>query len=433
MGLIARALNVAPVKSAERILVQPWAEGRAALPNLNYDTLAREGYGKNELVFACVEELSTSAAEPRMMLRKSAEGEWLHDGHRLLDLLERPNPFMDRFEFFATVIMHRSIAGNAYALIIRSASGRPVELWLMRPDRVRIVPDRETFIRRYEYNVGGGEVVEIPTEDVIHFRTRNPLDDFYGMPPLAPASGRVDIDNYMKDFVKTFFERAGVPAAVLSTKGEMDPALKKEIKERFGRDYGGRPGWHGLLVLDNAEASFTPMTQSLGPSGLMVPQLDEINESRIGMCFQVPLSLVGARLGMSSSSYANRKSDRESFWDETLAPMYKSLAGQVNLRLTPNFPDVKEVAFDLADVRALQEDIDKVHARNRADMQAGGISIEEFRAATGRSKELGDGTFLIPTNLEAVPAEDVGEQIGVPEPERVPAGLPDEDLEGGER
>jgi phage portal protein BeeE len=141
-----------------------------------------------------------------------------------------------------------------------------------------------------------------------------------------------------------------------------------------------------------------------------------VSEARIAMVFGVPLTIIGARLGVSSSSYANKRSDRESFWDEHLAPLYKEMSGPLNSRpkdvrrvgLTADFPGVQEVAFDLSDVRALQEDQDKIHARYRANLQAGGMTMEEFREKTGLAAEVPSaGTFLIPSNMVAVPAADV--------------------------
>ncbi len=413
MGALARALRGATNAAAAPLLVSRWQSGKAELPSNSFEVYAREGYSKNELVYACIEELATSAAEPRMHAKVG--GQWTTE-HPVVELLNRPNPFMDGFEFWATVIMHRSLAGNAFALKVRSASQRVVELWLLRPDRVRVVPDRGRFIARYEYDAGDGDLYQLPVEDVIHWKTRNPLSEFYGMPPLMAAAGRVDLDNYMKDFVKSYFTNAGVPAGMLTTKTALTPAQKEAIRQRFSGDFGGAKGWHGLMILEGAEASFTALTAELGPSGLVVPNLDEISEARIAMVFGVPLTIIGARLGVSSSSYANKRSDRESFWDEHLAPLYKEMSGPLNSRpkdvrrvgLTADFPGVQEVAFDLSDVRALQEDQDKIHARYRANLQAGGMTMEEFREKTGLAAEVPSaGTFLIPSNMVAVPAADV--------------------------
>lgn len=415
MGLLAqtaRAVRGATVGLGgyAPLAVSPWQHGRAELPDAKFETYAREGYSTNEIVFSCIEALATSAAEPRMRFRQAKA--WYYEG-RILDLMRNPNPFMDGFEFWATVILYRALAGNAYGLKVRSASGKVVELWLMRPDRVRIVPDSQEFIRHFEYDTGVGEPVKIPVADVIHWKTRNPVSDFYGMPPLMAAAPRVDIDNYMKDFVKSYFTNAGVPAGLLSLKGPLNEDGKKEIKRRFRNDYGGARGWHELLIIDNTEATFTPMTQNLGPSGLIVPELNKLSATRICAVFGVPPALLG--LDDAPTSYAAMEMVQRFFWDNTLAPLYKDLAGPMNSRpgdtrrmgLTVDFGGVDEIGFDLTDVRALREDVDKVQARERANLMACGMTVEEFREASGRPGPIPDGTFLVPANMMAVSGADL--------------------------
>lgn len=431
---------VADVRKVFEKNVESWAgisqyiEGRAALKDGTYQTYAREGYETNALVFACIEELGSSASEPTMQAKQA--GQWRHadDGgqtsaHRLLDLFYGAkrfngrtyygvNPFMDVYEFWKTVILHRSIAGNAYALKVRSQSGRVVELWLLRPDRVSIVPDKERFIRRYEYTADGIETVQLPVEDVIHWKTPNPRDDFYGMPPLRAIAANVDLDNYSRDFVKKYFEKAGVPSGILTTKQKMSQELKDDLKERFGANLGGG-NWHGLLVLEQSEATYTQLTQSLGAQGLVLPELNQISEARICGVFGVPVELVGTVLAVDGSGYAQKRSAREGFWNETLKPLYRELAGPLNRALAPEFPGVQEVAFDLSTVGALQPDQDTLHARVRADVVAGLISVEEGRKEIGREMEIPTGhTFYVPTSITATPSDNIGD-----EPE--PAPLPD--------
>lgn len=428
MGLISRTLNaIVPAVTSMPFSIPTYQADRPLLNDAKYLTYAKEGYQKNELVFACIEELSTSAAEPKWMAKVGAE--WVHEG-LAVDILNRPNPFMDGYEFLATIIMHRALAGNAYALVVRSRSGKPVELWLLRPDRVSVVPHRQRFVSHYEYDTGDGDFVELPVEDVIHWKTRNPVNDFYGQPALMAIAGRVDIDNYMRDFVRTYFTNAGVPSGLLNVKGKLGEAARAELRNRHRQNYGGPSGWHELMIIDQSEASFTAMTANLGPQGLVIPELDEISEARICMAFGVPPELMGARVGMQNSSYAQKRSARESFWDETLSPLYREIAGPVNLRFGPNYPRISEIALDLSKVRALQEDVDKVHARLRADLTSGGITIEEFRLATGR-KEAAEGTYLVPSNLVPVLAGRVrdgslGEEPAA-EPLMLPAGEPNDD------
>lgn len=419
MGLVARALRVPTIKASTQQW-QPapnWQINRAQLPDARYQTYALEGYSANELVFACIEELSTSAAEPSMHARVGQA--WVTT-HPILDLLNRPNPFMDRFEFWATVIMHLSIAGNAYALKIRSGSMKVVQLWLIRPDRVRIVPINGGWDRRYDIDIGGGEFVPISSKDIIQFKRRNPLNDLYGMPPLMPISGRVDIDNYTRDFVKTFFLNAGVPGGVLTIKGSVDDEEKEMIRNRFRNTVGGPSHWHDLLILDNAESTFTPMTAQLGARGLVIPDLDEISEARIPMVFGVPQSLIGTRTSYANGGYANKRAEKTEFWDNTLSPMYQEMVGPLNMNLVPDFTRVDEIAFDLSQVRALQEDIDKVHARIRADYESGLMPLETAQNRIGLANNERKGMYLVPMTVVPTPSKVLddalasGEQVPPP-------------------
>lgn len=401
MGIITRTFeSVRNVTSFAPITIPSWQTGQSQITDGKYRSYADEGYQKNEIVFACIDQLARSASDPRLIAKVG--GVW-RDSHPILDLMQVVGSDIPRTLFWKTVILHLSLAGNAYGLIVRSRSGRPLDIWLMRPDYITVIPST-TGIAAYRYDIGDGKPVDIPKMDVIHFRTANPLNEFYGQSPLMAAAGRVDIDNFMRDFVKTYFNKAGVPGGLLSLKGKISPDVRTEIKERFKDDYGGPSGWHKLLVIDQ-DASFTPMTSNLGASGLVIPELDKVSTRRICTVFGVPPSLVG--LDDSNTSYASLEMIQRFFWDNTLAPLYKDLAATLNLRLTPNFPGVSEVKFDLADVAALQEDVDEVHARERADMIAGGITVEEFRLKTGRGPLPKDGTLLIPASNTPVPVADV--------------------------
>lgn len=403
---VSRFLKATAVRNQGlSVTVPTWQNGVAQFPNQRYDTYARDGYMRNEVVFACIDELATSAAEPKLMARTGSR--WRHDG-QILEFLNNPNPFMDHFTLWATVIMHRSLAGNAYGLIVRSASGKPAQLWLLRPDRVRVVPSRENYISHYTYDIGGGEVIPLPPEDVIHWKNRHPLDDWYGMPPLMAVSGRTDIDNFMKDFVKSAFQNGGMPGAVLTVKQKVPPEDKEQIRNRFRNTFGGPSGWHELLILDNAEASYTPMTMGLGSRGLVVPELDEISIQRICSAFHVFPPLIGYM--KDSGGYNSLFALERHWWTSTLIPLYKELAGPLNLRLVPNFPRVAEVQFDMTDVWALRDDVDKVALRWSNLAQRGIATVQEAREAVGLPRDWNDDdVFLVPSASVGVLGDDLAQ------------------------
>lgn len=379
----------------------------------SYYRYAREGYAFNEVVYACIEELATSAAEPRIAAyKKTSSGLEKLDSHMCIDLLEKPNPFMDGYELISTVMMHLSVAGNAYVGVERSAAGKIVELWPMRPDRMRVIPDKNDFIRGWQYIVGG-ETNEVPARDVIHIKYRNPLDDYYGMPPLAAAVPRIDTDNFMRAFTGAFFRNAGVPAGILKISKKATTAERELIQNRFRNETAGPGAWHNMLVLENMEVEYQALGMPLGERGLVLPSLDEIDESRIAMVFGVPLILIGSRLGMQRSTYANYTEARRSFWDETLRPIYRMISAKLTAHLVPEFKNIEafdEIQFDLSTVGALQEDQDAKHTRVREDMKVGLLSLQEARKEIGRDPDYETGDIVVMvTNVEAMPADQLGE------------------------
>ncbi len=403
MGLITKtARTLLPaLKESASVMIPTWQSQTPQSPGFNYETLAKDGYSKNDLVFACVEEIATSAAEPRLVgvVRDGEEEEIVRD-HDLVRLLDRPNPWLSQFDFWATIQMHLCLAGNAFIVKERSAAGKVVELWPLRPDWVKVVPDRKTFISHYEFRPAGGAPQIIEPQDMIHVKNRHPLDQFYGMPPLLPVAGWVDIDSWMRNFVKSFFQNAGVPSGIITTSRNLSQEEKGLLRQQWRSEFSGPGGWNKVAVFDGAKdtATFTPMGLPLGGRGLVVPQLEDIAASRIALAFRVPAAILGIRLAMEHRGLTKGAVQDElyMFWVQTLIPIYKRLSDAMTMWLLPDFKGLDALTFDYSKVKALQEDTDAINARWRANMTAAGCSVQEFRRGVCMKEEIDPSdTFLL--------------------------------------
>jgi HK97 family phage portal protein len=394
-----------------------WAGGvGATLPDIDPVRVAREGYARNEIVYAAVEERVTSVAKARLRVAvRTPTGPEVDAEHPAQFLLDEPNPTLSRFDLLATIELWLCLAGNAYIEKVRDRRGQVVELWPIRPDRVRVLPAPDGRVQGYRVQVGGA-TVELPARDVIHFRARHPYNDYYGMPPLLPAAERVDIDVWMRQFISAFFRNAGVPQGLLVIAQRLDDEQRRLLQMQFRQNFGGPSGWHSLMVLDGvldaSQARFESMGLPLGQRGLVVPDLDEINEARIAAVFGVPLSLIGTRLGYAASSYANRRSDRQEYTQETILPELERIAGTFTQGLRDEFPPQGRGAWwvevDTTTVAALQEDENARHQRVREDLLAGVITREEARVLLGLPEQpTQDGTFYVPNNVLPTPASAV--------------------------
>lgn len=335
--------------------------------------------------------------------------------HPLVKLLNAPNPYMSRGQLWSTAVMDHRIGGNAFILKARYTSGllegSVAELWRLRPDRVRIIPDAAQFCR-YEYRTGSG-VVTFDYRDVMHFKTRNPFNEFYGQSPIAVIMDRLGIDLNMRGFLRTFFERGGTgPGAILTTKQKVRPEFVEEMKDRLRR-FGGPAGWHETLVLDGNESTYQQMGLNRGLRDALPAEIDHQTEARIAMVYGVPGSIVGLLIGYESSSYANKRQDWQVLWDVVMTPLLSDLDDVMNLSIVPDFGNIDEVMFDLSDIRALQEDVDAMHDRHRKNWLASVEFWEEARDGMGLDPNA-NGTLLVPSNM--IPVRVNGGQIEMPEP-----------------
>lgn len=436
-----------------------WTQQWSQSPQGQYTGFSRD-YQTSATVFACIEMLATSVGEPMMVgrkwqrnspqirnqLRVAKAGEpyrvvnkmAIQNGfyrditdHPCINLLHNPNPWISHDELWGNVILDRAVAGNAYLLKGRYQNGllkgKPAELWRLRPDRVKVVPGGG-FIAGYEYNIGSDKVF-YPAEDILHFKTRNPLNDFYGQPTLQALADDIAIGQSMKKFLKNFFERGGAsgPGGILSVKQKVSQEAKDEIRDRYRARFGAAPG--ELMVLDNAESEYQKMGLDRGLRDALPKEISDGIDAMIAMEFGIPASILGIPIGMESSSYANKRSDWQTLWDMTMAPLLSSLAGEITRNLVPDFGGIDEVAFDVSDIKALQEDVDLIHKRWRDDLAAGIASWEEAREGVGLNPKPSEGIFFVASNFVPTEVDILGEPPPLPAaPKQIaaPSNLVDE-------
>ncbi len=434
MGFLASSLRalIPESKSAIASVVPTWDNNRAQIPqSSSYFRNAKDGYMLDELVFDCVEYRATSAGEPPMSAWvKTGSGEEKIEEHPVLDLFEHPNPFMGRSDFWGAVSMHLDIAGNAYIERVRSGSGKTVELWPLRPDRIRVIPDSQRFIAGYTYTVGDQQF-RLDAKDVIRFKTRHPLDDYYGLPPLAVLAGRVDLDIWIRQFSEAFFRNAGVPAGLINIQRSVNQSEREAISRRFREMFGGPDGWHRIMVLDNGIASYSQMGANMDQLAML--ELNQITETRILGVFGMYPSLIPTMAGIQGNrGQTAAVSDRQAFFETTMIPWFRSVDSTLSVALADEYPDIVRFEHDLSKVHALQEDEDKKHARWREDWKAGVVTLREVRAKIGLPDEPDeDGIVLVPTTM--VPthidelldpaALDAAEEAATP-PAAAPGALP---------
>lgn len=388
------------------VVVPPLIAGQSAAP-ITGDA--------NSAVFACLMALSMSFIEPPLRVRKFApDGE--RDplpNHPLQQLLDNPNPWLDNRELWFWIQWAKHCDGNAYVRKIRSGNdltGNVVELWPISPTRCRpIVYDnapRGTFISAYRYEYAEGKHEDIPPENIIHFKLGvDDRDMRLGLSPLKRLIRLVASDEEAAKFGNTLLTNFGMPGLIISPDKDttVDRDQAEELKRRIQANYGGdNRGFTAVLSAGAKAEQF-----GFSPEQLNLKALHQIPETRICSVLGVPPAVAGVSVGLEqTSNFASFREVREMFTEQKLMPMWMLDASKVNHQLVPDFDarDTIRVAFDLSEVRALQDDINTKIQRLDVAVHGGWLTPNEARQEVGWAPLPGLDAIAAPAPATAPPA-----------------------------
>lgn len=225
--------------------------------NRKYRDYAREGYQENAIVHRCIQLIANSASAVKLCLYS---GDQKLDNHELLSLLARPNPLQSGVEFFVSLYSYLMISGNTYLQRDTETARAPTEMYLLRPDRMRVRNGETVIPEAYEYVIDGVVVKTYPVDQltasgqVKHIKLWNPLDDSYGLSPILASAYNIDQHNMAALHNVSLLKNGCTPSGMLkfqptdetgasaSLTDEQRARLLEDLEFRFqGSNNSGRP------------------------------------------------------------------------------------------------------------------------------------------------------------------------------------------------
>src|SRR3954452_21569989 len=320
-----RNLLRAPEAKASRTaqLIAFESGGRARWTPRDYAALTREGYVKNAIVYRAVKLVAENVGGCALLVEEGAE---TRDRHPLIDLIARPNPRQDGAQFLESVATHLMLAGNAYVEAI-AVDGSPRELYVLRPDRMKLVPGVDGWPEAYEYTVAGRTVrfdQAAPLPPILHLTLLHPLDDHYGLAPLEAAAIAVDTHNAAAKWNKALLDNAARPSGALVFSSHDGAVLAEEQYERLKRElddaYQGARNAGRPLVLEGG-LDWKPM--SLTPKDMDFMEAKHTAAREIALAFGVPPQLLGIP---GDNTYSNYQEANRVFFRATVLPFANRIA-----------------------------------------------------------------------------------------------------------
>jgi HK97 family phage portal protein len=318
-------------------------------------SLTQAGYSGNVVGFRCVRLIAETVASIPMRV---IEGGAVQEEHPALRLLARPNAAQDAAAFVEAAIGHLQLSGDAYLEVVTREDGAPVELHVLRPDRMRVIPGEDGWPSAYEYRVGRRtrrfDMLRDP-QPLLHLRTFHPLDDYYGMSPLEAAAASVDVHNAASRWTKALLDNAARPSGAVVYSGvdgrgrltdEQYRRLAEELETRHqGAANAGRP-----MLLEGG-LDWKPM--GLTPSDMQFLDTKHAAAREIALAMGVPPLLLGLP---GDNTHANYAEANRAFYRQTVAPLARRVCAALTYWLGARWGGAAVVSPDLSETPALSED-----------------------------------------------------------------------------
>lgn len=366
--LPSAALSVKASAAARASAQAYWRTGSESWSSWSYQGVAGKALANNPVVLRCLRLVCEGAASVPWTL-SDANGT-LSD-HPLLRLIKCPNPMLSRSAFTETVMNHLLLHGNAYIeKVVPEGSAAPVELYALRPDRMRVTPGASGWPAQYVHTLDGRKTAfpvdsVTGTSDILHLKSSNPLDDHYGQSALQAASHALDLHAAADGWSKSLLDNAARPSGALVVRGENGwqglsedqfDRLRDQIAENFqGQANAGRP-----MILEGG-LSWQPM--GFSPADMDFQATKQAAARDIALAFGVPPMLLGIP---GDNTYSNYQEANKALWRLTVLPVLERLLGALNNWLIPHFGENLSIALDYEAIPALAIDRD-AHWRRIAE------------------------------------------------------------------
>jgi len=353
--------------------------GRVAWSPRDAVSLTRTGFSGNPVGFRSVKLIAEAAAALPLVLQDHAQR---YDVHPVLSLVRRPNAAQGRAELMEALFGQLLLSGNAYVEAVQGEAGLPVELHVLRSDRMSVVPGADGWPVGYEYAVGAKKHRFEAGSDVspiCHIKSFHPQDDHYGFSPMQAAAMAVDVHNAASRWSKSLLDNAARPSGALvwnnaDGQGAMADDQFRRLSDEIEANYQGARNAGRPMVLEGG-LDWKPM--GFSPSDMEFQKTKEAAAREIALAFGVPPMLLGIQ---GDATHANYQEANRAFYRLTVVPLAARVAATLSEWLSGFTGEVLELKPDLDQVPALAVERDAQWARvNRADF----LTDAEKRALLG--------------------------------------------------
>lgn len=356
------------------------------------------------IVWACINAIGDDVAkyQPIFNRKDNRNGKLTQVQHEFMQVLERPNSRMtSKFDLFFATQAFIELVGNAYwYLSVEEKSRKVREIYVMRPDRVKIATDKKTGdVIGYTFRDDSGTEIPLDADEVQHFKTFNPEDDYQGIGTVEAGIIYIETEEDSAIFQRNFIKNQASPSGILTINGKIEKEQFNKVKAQWKEKTEGLANVGKTLFIRGADASFTKIGLSLGD--LDMEKLKTLTEDKIMKMFRVPKIILG-ETDQQGLGRGNAETADYVFASRTIEPKLLRIDDGIQNIIRRNFKDASMV---IEHVSQIPEDQDR--RLNEEDKLVNRVmTVNEVRKLRGLPEVKGGDKLYIGFNQ--VPIDSTG-------------------------
>ena len=372
------------------------------------------------VLFAVVNRIAQSVAASEWKLYRKDGGELTEiDDHPAIDLWHSVNEFTTREDFLESSQQHMELVGEMWWVLVRNFAGVPVELQLVRPDRMKPIPHPTEFIQGYEYKIGNS-VFQLDKEDVIFTRNPSPMDAYRGIGVVQSMMVDLGAERLAAEWMHNFFRNSAEPGGIIEFPNNLQDADFQRLAERWRFQHQGVANAHRVAILERGTWKDRKLTQR----DMQFEELRRFERDQILGAFGMPLPIMGIT---ESVNRANAEAAEVMYTRWLIRPRLMRIRAALNEKLLKLYPDGENLCFEFHD--PVPENRAELINEGSVGYEKGIITLNEARARFGEDMFDGDGG----DDLKQPPPAPVMQPPTPPEPEEPETPEIEEEEEDEER
>lgn len=287
-------------------------------------------------MFGIVNRLSMSVAQTDWKLMRDAgtgndEDDVEVTSHRALDVLNKPNDFMTRQEYFEICQQHLDLTGETWTVYGKTGKW-PASLWPVRPDRMAPIPSVTDYLSGYLYS-NQGEKIPLKIDDVMFIRMPNPNDLYRGLGPVQALMGTIDAMRFGAEWNRNTFLNGAEPGGVITVPTNLSDPDFDTFQKRWAEMHRGVGNANRVALL---EGGMEWAKNAYSAKDMQFVELQTVGRDVIYEAYGMPKSAMGVTEDVNR---ANAATGRELYTEQLVVPRLDRWKWALNSDFLPLFGD----------------------------------------------------------------------------------------------